>query len=739
MKALKIVGIAGAVIVLLVALGVAVIVARFDAQQAKTEIARVVKDSKQRDLRIEGEVGLSLWPDIGLRLGRTILSERKSTDTFAGVESARIAVAVLPLITQGRIEIKEVDLQGVQATIIRNRDGSLNIDDLLGKKNNETTALQINLPQGLAMRNAQLTWRDEQTRQIFGLNGLSLSTGRTTLDTGTGHYAVERLKLSTRLALHSQANQPMEITRFEGAIGDLQVNAQTLAATVKDINLESEGQIGNKATGGKTFNVVLQSPELQFNPAGKSKGELRISAHGSGEGKTLATKLFLGAIEGDDKALKIGAIDWEFDASADGGSLKGTLKSALQADLDKHTVGLEALNGSMVLAHPQMPMKQLQMPLQGHLRANWAAQTASGRLQTQFDETKIQAGFDLTRFSPWALGFDLAMDQLDVDHYFPPRTDKAEQPGAASKEEASIDWSGLQGLNLRGTVQIGRLKVAQLVFNQIHMQIKAANGQLDIAPHRAQLYKGSLTGALAVNAQANTVSMRETLTGIDINPLLVDLAGKDMLEGRGQLILDLNTRGKQVSALKKALTGTASLRLTDGAVKGINLAAQFRDIKAKITGGSNATHADNKAEKTDFSELSASFKIENGIAHNQDLSMKSPLLRLAGQGDIDIGAGTLNYLSKISLVATAKGQGGREAGEVKGVTIPLRLTGPLNGPTWQIEYAAMVSEMARAQVQEKIDEQKEKLKAKVRNEVNTKVQNKIQNQVQDKLKGLFGR
>ena len=37
-----------------------------------------------------------------------------------------------------------------------------------------------------------------------------------------------------------------------------------------------------------------------------------------------------------------------------------------------------------------------------------------------------------------------------------------------------------------------------------------------------------------------------------------------------------------------------------------------------------------QTEKTDFSELSASFQIADGVARNRDLELKSPLLRLTG-------------------------------------------------------------------------------------------------------------
>ena len=103
--------------------------------------------------------------------------------------------------------------------------------------------------------------------------------------------------------------------------------------------------------------------------------------------------------------------------------------------------------------------------------------------------------------------------------------------------------------------------------------------------------------------------------------------------------------------MKKGLNGAASLNLKDGAVKGINLAKTLRETKALFTLRKEAVQQARRTEKTDFSELTASFRIANGVARNDDLGMKSPFIRLGGAGDI--GAERMDYLAKASGVATA--------------------------------------------------------------------------------------
>ena len=158
-----------------------------------------------------------------------------------------------------------------------------------------------------------------------------------------------------------------------------------------------------------------------------------------------------------------------------------------------------------------------------------------------------------------------------------------------------------------------------------------------------------------------------------------DAANFDSLEGKGNLSLDVSGQGNTVSAIKKALNGNAAIKLADGAIKGVNIAGSIRDAKAKLGAlKGEKTQAASQTDKTDFSELSATFNIKNGVAHNSDLAGKSPLLRLGGEGDIDIGNENLDYLVKATVVATAAGQGGKELVDLKGVTVPVKLTGPVH-------------------------------------------------------------
>ena len=186
--------------------------------------------------------------------------------------------------------------------------------------------------------------------------------------------------------------------------------------------------------------------------------------------------------------------------------------------------------------------------------------------------------------------------------------------------------------------------------------------------------------------------------------MLKDALNNDLLEGRGSVALDVQTGGATVSAMKKALSGNASLALRDSSLKGVNLAELLR--KARSLRGSNppVEQGTLPAERTDFTELGASFVIRNGVAHNDDLSAKSPLLRLAGSGDVDIGANSIDYLIKASVVASSGGQGGKELAELRGVTVPVKVTGPLDAPRFRADLRATVGDAVRQRAEDKLKE-----------------------------------
>lgn len=397
------------------------------------------------------------------------------------------------------------------------------------------------------------------------------------------------------------------------------------------------------------------------------------------------------------------------------------------------TLTLDRIAGSLELASPKLPMKSLSLPLDAQVSAELAKEAAKGVLKTRLDDSAITLKFDLAGFSPPTVGFDLAIDRLNVDKYLPPEK-KAEVKGDAAAPAAGatgpakddkLDLSALKAFDAHGSVGIGQLQARNLKMADVKSKVTLADGKLDLAPHSLNLYGGSLAGALSVNANGNVVALRENLTGVSINPLLKDLADQDLLEGRGDVQLDVTAHGSNVAAMKGALAGKAAVMLKDGALKGINLAQSFRELKAAVSRKEDAVQKAKETDKTDFTELTASFRIKDGVARNDDLSAKTPFLRLGGAGDIDIGKSRLDYLLKATVVETSGGQDGKDLESLRGVTVPVRASGPFDQLSYQIEFGKVALEgAAKAKLDEKKKELREDLKKKAREEL---------------LKGLLGK
>jgi AsmA protein len=334
--------------------------------------------------------------------------------------------------------------------------------------------------------------------------------------------------------------------------------------------------------------------------------------------------------------------------------------------------------------------------------------------------------------------FDLDIDKLNVDAYLPEEQKPAAKAGGDEKpaakkpaEDTPVDLSALKDLNADGKLQIGALQVRGLKLANVKTEVKAAGGKLE-APHSANLYEGTLSGTLGAQADGH-IALKDTLTGVAIGPLLRDVAQQDKLEGKGNLSLDVNAAGKSVSAMKKALAGTAKVDLRDGAIKGIDIGKILS--KARSALGQQQAQAEASSERTDFSSMTASFNIKNGVAQNDDLDVKAPVFRITGAGKIDIGNSNLDYVTKAAVVATAKGQGGAEVDQLSGITVPVRLSGSFDNLKYDVNYGAVATDLAKSKAGEKLREKLEERLGVGKSDDKSGQGGSTA----DKLRGLFGR
>lgn len=322
-------------------------------------------------------------------------------------------------------------------------------------------------------------------------------------------------------------------------------------------------------------------------------------------------------------------------------------------------------------------------------------------LAAKIDDSQVNATVGISRFSDPIYSFNVNVDRLDADRYITKSTSSAK-----SNSDSTIDLSALKKLNASGEAKIGWLKLANVKTENVNLGLKAEGGVATLSPFSANLYQGNMNGLLKVDARSTpAITFKQNMKNVSIGPLLVDAINNDMLSGKGTVDVDVTTSGITVGALKKTLAGSSSLNLVDGALKGVDIAGSIRELKNKVNILKTKDTSADKSKKTDFSELSATFNIKNGVAHNEDLTMKAPILRLAkgdSHGDIDIGNESINYLAKPTIVKSLKGQEGADLDSLAGFAIPVKITGTFSSPKYGMDFAAIGTALAKSNLLDKV-------------------------------------
>jgi AsmA protein len=761
----------------LVLIVVAIVAATFNPNDYKPLIIKLVQEKKQRTLAIPGDIKLTFFPKIGANLGKVSISEHNGEGQFAAMNSARISLALLPLLRK-ELVVDQVKADGVRAYLKRFKDGHTNFDDLLSKEEQQPQQ-QIKFDiDGVSITDAALTFDDEMQGRRIELTKASLSTGRIadgkptdvafksdlkstspkadvhvelksglTFELEQKHYVLKGLGLDLtgqvadlsdiKARLSGNADLKPAATQFDldglaftakakqgKGVVDVKLDVPQLKVGERDIAAKKmEGRI-KLAQDGRVIEALFSLPSFEGTAQGFKIASINLDGTLK-EGATNAQMKVSGALSGDlEKQLfSSPQLTIALDGKQGDTLIKGTLATPFSANLKTQIIELSHLIADFTLPNPAGGT--LAFKADGAANANLAKQTMAANFSGKLDQSAITAKLGLSRFSPPAYTFDIAIDQIDVDRYLA----KSSAPSSAAKQggtaEKPIDLTGLKDLNANGNIRIGSLKAANVRASNVRVEIHAADGKVNISPLSANLYEGSVAGALSLTAASPPrFSIKQNLTGIRVGPLLKDAIDKDPIDGKGNVALDVTTQGGTVTQLKKGLNGTANLDLRDGSIRGINVAQAIRVAKTKLAGQSDSQGGTGSAaEKTDFSEFTGSFKIVNGVAHNDDLSAKSPLIRLGGNGDINLGEDRLDYLAKATVVSTLQGQGGPELQALRGVTVPVRLAGPFTAIGYNVDFKGIATELAK----KKVDEKKEELKTRA------------QDQLKDKLKGLLGK
>lgn len=296
----------------------------------------------------------------------------------------------------------------------------------------------------------------------------------------------------------------------------------------------------------------------------------------------------------------------------------------------------------------------------------------------------------------------LKLGMLDLNPYLPPEEKGADKPaasasssgGGASKpadwSDDPIDMSGLKAANANLDLTVAGILVRKIKVGESNLKVTLKNGVLVTDLTKLALYKGSGTAKITANASGSKpkIGVNFDLKGFDANPFLKDAAGFERLEGTANADIAITTSGMTERQLVSALNGKGKVQFLDGAIVGINLAAMLRNVTTAFMNKDSG-----ETQKTDFAELKGTYTIKNGLVTNNDLSLKSPFIRVTGKGTSDLPKRTVNYRVTPKAVATTKGQGG--SSDSGGIKVPVDITGPWDDLSYKPDLTAILGDIAK--------------------------------------------
>jgi AsmA protein len=806
----------GLFILLVIAAAVAIPLL-FDPNDFKPEIEHRVLDRTGRELNIEGNIELTYFPWLGLRLGRVVLANPPghAQPLFASIEQADLHARVSALLRR-ELQIDTVVLHGLHTNLSVDADGRGNWDDLSAlaeqhpqaagavRQQQAAAAEQQNGDEfrfirevsvnGLDLRDAYIDWQDAASGQHYRLSDLSLQTGAirpgapVDIDSRFQLQASDpaltaRVLLKSRLEF-DPAEQKLYLRDLDLQTTDLQSSAGD-ASPVANANVNLTGAV-DVDIDDQTLAIegLALTADLQGDIAGTLELKGDVGANLLFQQYRVEHLALDADLSGTD--LPDGGLRLALTANSTADLIK---QSLTVADLDLTLAGLKitaTVNAESLLTQPRFsgpleiapfnPRDLLQRlgrtaPATADAavlsRASLAAQFVASvntltldPLILRLDDSTLQGRLSVPDFRGPALRYDLRLDAIDVDRYLaPPATAaaKVSTPGAATARRAAqgeLPLAALRPLNIDGTLRIGRLGINRLQIDNAVLPLQAAAGVLSLSPASAELYGGRYRGNVLLDAGGDqpVISLNEALTGIQAGPLLQALAGEERLLGTANATAQLTMRGATAAAIRDSLNGIAQFQFSDGAYQGVNIAQMLRQAQATLTG--QPLPADDAPLRTDFSELRFSLRFQDGMVSNDDLSAKSPLLRISGQGSADLVSEQLDYGVMATAVASAEGQGGAELGDLRGIAVPIRISGTLTEPQYGLDLEALAKLHAEKLLEEEKDklvqQAQEKLQEKVEQELGDKIGEEVSKQVGEELgdalgeeagkllKGLFG-
>ena len=685
---------------LLILLAVLIIPKVFDPNDYRDQIVQLAKDKTNRDLRLDGDLSVSVFPWLGVKTQSLSFSQpEKIGGEMVAVDTAQLRLKLMPLLSK-RVEIDTIVLDQPKLRLVTLKDGTDSFSGLFDESEEEASVEEESggdfdvaiVIEGVKITNAEVTIDNRAEQSRYDITDFNLNTG---------NLIGSSLAPVSMSGFFNDASNPDTVefdltTKAQIDKDSLDVNGADLVLSVihgenkvdldADVFSVTQSQIIDisdlkaKWVGAQSATVSVPSINLNLEQQTANIANTQISAAG------------LNAIISDIVATQI------IDAPK--------VKGALQVDefnarslIKDFEVDFEPADANV--------LKKVSMT------ANFNATKESvdiDNLKFNLDESLLVGSLGVVNFDDPRMKFDLKLNSINLDKYLPEsEEEQGEEESSFSSDSLSVPMSAFKDINVNGSFVADQLISGGLELNDIDVKVVSTNGNVTITP-KASLYDGTTDGQIAFSDNGggtSTLKIKNEIDLVSLGEMLTSAEITEQLSGIGSLIIDVVVTEKNGVQSNE---GTIKLQAKNGALKGF-------DLQKMVTKGYSAYQnfsgkssdeeflSSDADEETKFAELLGTFNLKDFKITNDDFSMKAPFFRVGGEGDIFIDKQTLDYKVDFAVVESLKGQGGEAFDKLKGVIIPIRLKGDLTSPSYSLDWTQLYKSIAK----QKVEEEKSKL------------------------------
>ena len=683
----------GAFVVLFVALliGIALLI---DPNDYKDQITDAVADATGRQLTLEGDLELKLFPRLGIALGAAELSNAQGFGDapFARIANAELRLGLLPLLSR-RIEIDRASLSGLRLNLARNAAGTTNWDDFTRTSaanqsadaaTAEAAGGAIDLSVGaVQIDDAEVIWRDAMAGQDWQLSNFNLSAS------GFNPGRAFPLAMGFELA---GAEMTVAVQAEMRALLSLADNTYRLDQLDVDLNGEGPGWPGGSGEANLRFSSFVADLDAQsLLLDGLELEMLGLTVNGNLVGEDVMDSLSLAGgieIEDFDPRFLMSVFDQEIETA------------------DPAVLRRASANAQFYYSAAAMGMRELSLRLDDSLLTGTAGRRGE------------------------RLEFSLAVDAIDIDRYLPPPADDAEEtaPDQGSVDEIDLPLDPLRNFSAAGTLALNQVQILGMTLTNANFALAADNGRMTLRP-TGTLYGGTIDGEISIQVQGDAarLAVRQNLNNVDMGGIGRDYLKTDALAGTGNVRIDVAAVGSKVGAIKQDLDGTASVVIADGALNGVDIWQEIMNLRATLT-GPDAPEAEG-APRTPFQRIAVAGVVEDAVMTTNEFAATLPFASLTGQGTVNLLSTELALTARATMVDGPTLQQDPVLAGYAGRAIPLRISGTLNAPRVLPDVAALLSQAVQQRVQEEVDTAVD--------EAVDEARENVQERVRDRLRGLL--